>query len=335
MKVLFLVPPGAAPPSGGDLYAAQMAAGLRRLGHRVELSTSLPAPARVRADVVLQDELGFARLLPFNRALERVGCGAQRVALVHVTSARLSPRAATAAREAAFLASAHAAVFVSEQARSESLRLVRRAAPALRGPLRSLRVAVIPPGADRLPRRAAKPGPPGSLRLLCVGHLLPHKGQLGLLDAFAAWGNPEASLVLAGAAKDRRYAAQLFSRLRATARARWVGPLTGPALAGALARADVFVNASDYESWGMAAAEAQAAGVPVLSCTKGGLWEFLTPGVDSFRVRALHPGAFARLADHHFLARLTAGARGAATRCRPWSRAARELAAFLEAGARS
>jgi glycosyltransferase involved in cell wall biosynthesis len=185
VKVLWLLPhrPRGA-PSGGDLYDAQVVAGLLELGHRVQVTAKLPDPRRVRADVVVQDALGFARFFRFNRALERAGCKARRVALVHVTTARLSPQSGTAQREAQYLASTHAAVFVSRQARAESLRLLRHAT-SLR--LRSLKTAVIPPGADRLaPQRRVPRAARAPLRLLCVGHLLPHKGQLALLDAFAA-----------------------------------------------------------------------------------------------------------------------------------------------------
>ena len=134
------------------------------------------------------------------------------------------------------------------------------------------------------------------------------------------------SLVLAGAG-DGPYAAKVISRTKRVPGARWVGPLGRAALADALARTDVFVNASEYESWGMAAAEAQAAGVPVLSWSRGGLWEFLTPGADSIRTRKPD---LSSLRDRALIERLKAGARKAAQHCRTWSTAAEEFAAFLE-----
>ena len=315
MKVLWLLPERpAGAPSGGDLYDALVIAGLRKRGHRVEVSATVPS--RVRADVVVQDALGFARFLPFNRALEREGNSAWRVALVHVTTARLRPALRTESREARYLASTHASVFVSAQAKRESLRLLG---------LRGLESAVISPGADRLPRRAAVRSK-GPLRLICVGHLSPQKGQLELLEASSALG---ATLVLAGDGTiDRAYTAKVVARLRELPNARWVGPLGPAALARALAASDVFINASQYESWGMAAAEAHFAGLPVVSCSSGGLWEFLTPGVDSLRVRTLNRTALEPLRERGLVRRLSEGARRAPKRT--WALAACEFEAFLE-----
>jgi glycogen(starch) synthase len=317
MNVLWLLPSrSASAPSGGDLYDALVIAGLRSLGHRVEVKHT--PPATVRADVVVQDELGFRAWLPFNEALAKAKHPARRVALVHVTSARLGAR--SAAHEARYLASTDAAIFVSRHARVESQRL-------LGARLRA--VAVIPPGADRLPR-ARRVRATSGLRLLCAGHLGPHKRQLELVRAFGDAGISGATLTLAGdGTVNRTYTARVVAALKQTPGARWVGPLGAGALSRALARSDVFLNASDYESWGMAAAEAQAAGVPVVSSSRGGLWEFLTPGVDSLRARTLSAAVLRRLGDAALVARLTRGARRA--RVRRWKTVAREFSAFLEA----
>ena len=321
MKVLWLLPSRpAGTPSGGDLYGSQVREGLRLLGHQVEASTALPSD--VRADVIVQDELGFRTFLPFNRALDRAGNRARRIALVHVTTARLQPGKKSAGAEARFLASTHQAVFVSEQARAESFRLL--ALPRSKG-------AVISPGADRLPLvRRPKAKAHARLRLLCVAHLLPQKGQLALLQAFAGLERLDASLLLVGdGTLDRPYTARVCRQLQRVRSAGWLGPLQGDALARQLARADVFINASEYESWGMAAAEAQRAGLPVVSWSKGGLWEFLTPGVDSLRARAPSAAVLERLHDDALVARLARGAREAPVRT--GQQGVREFAALLKA----
>lgn len=320
MKVSWLLPPerAASAPSGGDLYDAEIIDGLRRLGHRVEVHDTLPAVGDLRADVVVQDELGFRAFLPFNRALARHASAAARVALVHVTSARLGAR--TAAMEKQYLASTHAAVFVSHQARRESRRLLGRSS-------RSLRTHVVSPGADRLqPARAARRAR-RELVLINVAHLHPNKGQLELLEAFAE-SRLDATLVLVGSGEvDRAYKRSVLAKLRATPRARWLGPLDARALSRALSEADVFINSSAYESWGMAAAEARAAGLPVVSWSRGGLWEFLSPGVDSLRVRSPRAG-LAKLRQKALVKQLQRGARAASVR--HWSTAAAEFATFLE-----
>jgi glycosyltransferase involved in cell wall biosynthesis len=313
MKILWLMPSRpAGAPSGGDLYDSLVIAGLRKRGHRVEVTSS--PPSRVNADVIVQDELGFREFLPFNRA--QAEQGARRIALVHVTSARLGAK--TARLEAEYLASTHAAIFVSEHARAESLRLLKV----------NIDSEVIPPGADRLHVSLSHRERVGvRARLLCVGHLTPNKGQLELLETFKRSGL-DASLVLVGDGSiDRKHTARVEAQLKRTPKAMWLGPLNAKQLATELARADVFINASEYESWGMAAAEAQAAGLPVVSWSKGGLWEFLKPGVDSLQARSLTPSLLKRLGDRALVEQLTRGARRA--RIRSWKTVAEEFESFL------
>jgi N-acetyl-alpha-D-glucosaminyl L-malate synthase BshA len=49
-----------------------------------------------------------------------------------------------------------------------------------------------------------------------------------------------------------------------------------------LAIADLFLLPSEYESFGLAALEAMAAGVPVVSTNAGGLSEIIVPGVTGY-----------------------------------------------------
>lgn len=60
------------------------------------------------------------------------------------------------------------------------------------------------------------------------------------------------------------------------------GRLTREALAELYATGDVFVQLSVRESFGLAAIEARAAGLPVLGRAGTGFTEFITPGVDGF-----------------------------------------------------
>jgi glycosyltransferase involved in cell wall biosynthesis len=179
------------------------------------------------------------------------------------------------------------------------------------------------------PRAATRP-----LRFLCVGHLLPHKGQLELVELFAQLPGP--TLTLAGdPTRDRAYARRV--RLAAAplgSRVRLPGALTPRALAAAFARTDVCVSASRYESYGLGLAEAVAHGLPVVAWTVGGLWEFLRPGIDAVRVPPGNKRAFAaaleRLCvDPTSLAKLQRGARESARRGHTWDEAAALLAAWI------
>ncbi len=85
--------------------------------------------------------------------------------------------------------------------------------------------------------------------------------------AFAQANLPKARLVLVGPAEEGQYEARLRSLITGRAIAGRVlmpGPLYDDEQRAALASADLFVLPSLNESFGNAAAEAVAAGVPVL-----------------------------------------------------------------------
>jgi glycosyltransferase involved in cell wall biosynthesis len=175
------------------------------------------------------------------------------------------------------------------------------------------------------------------MRFLCVAHLLPHKGQLALIELWEQLPKP-ATLWLAGdATRDRAYAKQVERAAErcSPGRIRLLGPLGPRALVAAYARADVFVSASRYESYGLAIAEALVHGLPVVTWTKGGLWEFLEPGVNALRVRACDRAAFAAALrrvclEPRLLAQLQRGARSAAKRLPDWNARAVELEVWLK-----
>jgi glycosyltransferase involved in cell wall biosynthesis len=337
MKLALLLPGRASKfPSGGDVYDAQLARALERRGHRVDvlrtasgMNTTALARRLLRAGytALLEDELGYAEYSQLNQALAR---RVSRIALVHVTRARLDPQAGSAPLEREFLRGVDAALFVSRQVRRETQRLLGVRLPG----------RVAHPGSDHLPPRRRTAAGAGGVRFLSVGHLLPHKGQLELLQAFAAMSS-KASLRLAGdASRDRTYAGRVRRAVLqlGAARARLLGPLAPAALARALAGADVFVSASSYESYGIAVAEALASGLPVVTWARGGVWEFLEPGWNALRVapgdlRGLSRALERLCREPRLLARLTAGAR--ASSLPTWDSAAAQLEALLPRRARA
>jgi glycosyltransferase involved in cell wall biosynthesis len=324
-------------PSGGDLYDAQLALALERRGHTVDLlRTPAELDDRVWSKrlcssgyaVILQDELGHAEYVRLNR---RLAGRARTIAIVHVTRARLEPAAKSAALERAFVHSVESAVFVSRQVRRETERLL------------DVRVAsqIAHPGCDHFPSltplklRAAKVlqrTAASAVRFVCAGHLLPNKGQLELVEALANVRGPF-TLALAGdPGRDRRYAARVrcAAGTLGAANVRLLGPQTAAQLARLFQRSDVFVSASAYESYGIAAAEALSAGLPVVSWAAGGLWEFLSPGENALRVAARDTAALTRALsqlceDRGLLRRLQRGARRAGRSLPRWEDAAMRI----------
>ncbi len=102
---------------------------------------------------------------------------------------------------------------------------------------------------------------------LFVGRISPIKNLEMLLRAFAQAGVAGARLVLAGPMLEPDYAAHLRSLCHELAlgdAVLFTGPVYGHDKLAALAAADLFVLPSLFESFGNAAAEAVAAGLPVL-----------------------------------------------------------------------
>lgn len=103
--------------------------------------------------------------------------------------------------------------------------------------------------------------------VLFIGRISPIKNLEQLVQAFHQAALDHTRLVLVGPALEPGYKAQLqklIADLNLSARVVWAGPLYDQDKLGALAAADLFVLPSISESFGNAAAEAVAAGVPVL-----------------------------------------------------------------------
>ena len=126
---------------------------------------------------------------------------------------------------------------------------------------------VIPLGVDAAPpvrRDFAKSGP---LEFLFLSRIDPVKNLEGLLRGFAmASVHNDMTLKIAGEgdAAYLRGLKKLADELGIAPRTQWLGHLAGDAKQNALARADVFVQPSLSESFGIAVVEALASGLPCL-----------------------------------------------------------------------
>jgi glycosyltransferase involved in cell wall biosynthesis len=119
---------------------------------------------------------------------------------------------------------------------------------------------------------------------LFAGRLSPEKGAAEAIDVAAAAGVP---IDVYGDVYDRRYSREQIDRRRS-----WPGvtvhdAVPRTALWEAMARAAVVICPARWdEPFGMAAAEAQACGTPVVAFRRGGLSEVIMDGVTGFLVPA-------------------------------------------------
>jgi glycosyltransferase involved in cell wall biosynthesis len=179
-------------------------------------------------------------------------------------------------------------------ARTARLRTALRAADVLIAPSRVLagayqrqgigaeRMQVIAHGSARLDsnlsgNQAARP--PGPLRLVMIGSLIPPKGAHVAIEAFNGLPSGTAELTLYGdTTADPTYVAELRSRARRPG-VRLAGPLPRERLAEVLRSVDLLLLPSLWdEPYSMVVDEALAAGLPVLAANLGAPTERLRQG---------------------------------------------------------
>jgi glycosyltransferase involved in cell wall biosynthesis len=199
--------------------------------------------------------------------------------------------------------------------------------------IRRQRIRLVPPGCDvprtkdtRIDLRRGR-----EVSMLCVANWAPHKGILELLDAFARLRPDAATLWLVGETEgDRRYASRVRRRLASPdLSGRVVVTGTRPIEeVGRLYRsADLFALPSFVDPYGMAWAEAIAAGLPIVGWRAGNLPRLAEHGREALLVppgdvRALSEALRVIASDPTVRERLTAGARRRAGDLPTWRRSA-------------
>jgi glycosyltransferase involved in cell wall biosynthesis len=287
-----------ATPSGGNRYDRRALAALDGLGWRVHAHLVPGGWPRPDAAALAGLDRALSGLPDGSVVLVDglVGCAAPQVlvpaaarlrvaVLVHLPLADetgLDPTEAAELdrRERQVLAAAGAVVVTS-----------RWAAERLPGA-----ADVAEPGVDRAPTAT---GGDGS-ELLCVASLTRRKAQDVLVTALAELADREFRCVLAGPAPDPAFAAELAALVERAGLADRVvlaGPLHGPDLDAAYARADLAVLVSWAETYGMTVTEALARGLPVVVSDAGPLPDTLGRAPDGSRpgvvVPAGQPGPLA------------------------------------------
>jgi colanic acid/amylovoran biosynthesis glycosyltransferase len=166
-------------------------------------------------------------------------------------------------------------VCISDFARSQLMGLVE---PSHWSKLRVVHCGV---DTDALAPRAA--GGDGSARIVCVGRLVPVKGQLLLLEALATLG-PDVRLTLVGGGPMQAELEAAARRLGIEERVEIAGALGHPEVLERMRDADVFCLPSFAEGVPMVLMEAMALGVPVLTTRVMGIPELVHDGVSGLLV---------------------------------------------------
>lgn len=116
--------------------------------------------------------------------------------------------------------------------------------------------------------------------LLCIGHILPYKNQIALIYALDKMpGIENVKLLFAGhCCPDDDYGRQFLEEVSARSWCEYAGRLELSALQELLGRCAGVVHPTLEDSFGLAVAEAQAAGVPVAASAIGGIPDLIAHG---------------------------------------------------------
>lgn len=329
VRCSLIAPPLDGPPTGGTLYNRELTAALRRAGVSVDVST-LDAPAFPDADLTLVDSLYLDALSDLR---ERVPAGRVTLLLHYLpTLVRLGHFAAFAElgeSERAALTTASGFV-VTSRLMEQQLQLGCAAS----------RVVCIEPGTTQVSRTAARPG--RLVRAVMLANVVAGKGLLPLLRAlsFQLQEHDPLSLEVVGSLDaEPAYVAAcrelLAAHPRVQQRVHLLGARPHERALEQLARAQLLVSASHMESYGMALAEARAAGVPIIAMAGGNAFSHVDASAGGSLCVSREEVAAellrlvrdpAQVAERDALAR-------AAIRSRSWDDAAAELIAAASAGA--
>ena len=181
-------------------------------------------------------------------------------------------------------------------------------------------IVVIPNAVDhqrfyprRLPQLRLRYAHPDEKLLVHVSNFRPIKRTLDVIRVFREVSEQlGARLLMIGDGPERPHAVELASRLGVSGRVAFLGSF--PRVEELLAISDLFVLPSSQESFGLAALEAMASGVPVIATRIGGIPEVVSDQqtgllFDVGDVAGMAQGALRLLGDEALYARMAAAAR--------------------------
>lgn len=152
-------------------------------------------------------------------------------------------------------------------------------------------LGVDPEEFQRAPKRAE-----GPVQIVCVGSLVPRKGQAILLAAVARLAGPGRKLKvhMVGDGPDRPFLEDLALRLRIVESVEFHGALNQDAVRQLLERGDIFVLPSFAEGVPVSLMEAMAMEIPCVSTNIAGIPELIESGRDGMLVPPSDPDLLAR-----------------------------------------
>jgi glycosyltransferase involved in cell wall biosynthesis len=332
------VPGGFDRLTGGTIYDRRLAMALEAQGFRIRrlsLGASFPEPDPVTLvetrDTLLALPEG-TRLVVDALALgvlpelaAELAARLELIALVHHPLAfetGLAPERADKLHESERQALAHAAKVICTSSTTRVALVEDFAVDASR-------IVVAPPGTDPKPLAEGSDG--AGLAIISLGSVTPRKDQRTLVAALAGIEDRRVTAIIAGSLeRDPATVQTLTALIRETDqedRIELAGELDGAALDEVFETADLFVSTALYEGYGMAAAEAVAAGLPCLIARGGAITEavpttaalFFEPG-DVAELRGLIQGLWN---DPIALGRLRDGARRGRAALKGWDETAR------------
>ena len=285
---VFAVPGDITTVTGGYTYDRQLMEGLRDLGHpveHVELPASFPNPTHADAALTLKCLSRFTA--ESTLIIDGLAYGAIPTAdLVRVSAPVIALIHHPLAKENGLTKAQRDHLFRTERDNLALAHHVLVPSPHTAAILSSDygvpldKLTIIRPGTNRpVDTPPAKVDPP---LILSVGIQAPRKGHDVLLKALAQITDLPWSAVIVGSEHDAvhaKYLTRLTEDFGLTSRVEFTGQVSPQKLSDFYQQASIFALATRYEGYGIVFDEAQAHGLPIVSCATGAVPDTVPPEV--------------------------------------------------------